>query len=199
MDWAGREAMTYIFFNIVRRNRDTRAGKAKLMRKWYLLLLLLVAGCAEIDLLVNNKFQKKPLDAEMESLVNRAARESGAEITGIRQNDPAVLAWDDVPLEELPDQQRAAKELQRAMYFGVEVTVDGQAWSISYRRYGNEWILDNVSTALINPRTEILFASVDFDPLSNVSRHPVFRHFIPPRHDAAQKAHDAIRRRMRAR
>ena len=99
-------------------------------------------------------------------------------------------------MDKLPDHQRAAKEYQRAKSFSASVIVDGGEWQISYRWFGDAWMLNNVATALINPNTQILFASQGDGKFENVKAHPVFKHFIPPEHDKAHRAHDAIRRRM---
>lgn len=164
------------------------------MVKWCLLLLVAVVGCGELELLVD-----QPVDPEMASFVNEAVRNSGTELKSMRDNDPAVFAWDDVPLDELPDHERAAKELQRAKWFSVEVVVEGEVWNVSWRRYGDEWCLNNVSTALINPNTEILFSTASLGDLSRIKSHPVFRHFIPRQQDRAKRALDAIRKRMKQR
>lgn len=162
------------------------------MRFSTVLVLLFVAGCGTINLVA-----EKSVDPLMESFVRAAAEQTGTEITKMDENDPWAYAWDDVSFEELPDHQRAAKELQRAKYFSIELRVENELWNVSYRQYGDEWMLNNVSTALINPRTEILFPTARLGKLANLSVHPVFKHFIPPRHHNAKKNHDAIYKRSK--
>jgi hypothetical protein len=163
--------------------------------KKLVVLLVAVVGCAEIDQLRN-----KPTDAEMESFVSEATGKSGIELKSTRYSDPSVHAWDDVPLEELPDNERAEKELRRAKSFSAEVMVEGELWNVGYKRFGNAWMLSNVSLALINKRSEVLYTSTNSrnSRLPKVMAHSVFKHFIPPKHDQAKRAHDAIRKRMRS-
>lgn len=162
------------------------------MRSSIVLVLLLVAGCGTINLVA-----EKSVDPVMESFVRAAAEQTETEITKMDENDPWAYAWDDIPIEELPDHERAAKELHRAKYFSIELRVENELWNVSYRQYGDEWMLNNVSTALINPQTEILFPTARLGKLSNISGHPVFKHFIPPRHHNAKKNHDAIYKRSK--
>ena len=159
-----------------------------------LIAVFSVAGCKELGMF--ETLGQHQVDSEMESFVRQAVAKSGAELKELDDDDPSVFAWDDVPLDQLPDHERAAKEYQRAKWFSAHLIVDGGEWHVSYRRFNDAWMLDNVSTALINPKTEILYASQGDGHFSNVEAHPVFKHFIPPQHDKAKRAHDVIRRRM---
>ena len=158
------------------------------------LALWSAVGCKELAMI--DSLGQPEVDAEMESFVRQAVATAGVELKELDDNDPSAYAWDDVPLDQLPDHERAAKEYQRAKWFSAHVIVDAGEWHISWRRFDDAWMLNNVATALINPKTEILYASQGDGHFKNVEAHPVFKHFIPPEHDKAKQAHDVIRRRM---
>ena len=164
------------------------------------LLLIVLAGCRaeRIGFPDRETWKDTPIDPQMEAFIKEAVAKSGVELKEIDQDDPKKHAWDDVPLDQLPDNQRAEKVYQRAQWLTAEVKVgQDKLWNVGYREFGGEWMLDNISTAIINPKTEILYTSQGKEELEDVKAHPIFKHFIPPKHAEARKACDAVKKRAR--